>query len=280
MSIRKASVGVNRWIIQHEVPQRPFRAAARLAIARRSIIPDAVTAVIVNWNSWQYLEPTLYAIRRFSADGLRVIVVDNRSSDQSKARLRDRSDVRVVKLPRNLGHGTALDIGFLLARTEYLISLDVDAFPIAAGWVERLIEPLQQGYTVSGAHLRGGFVHPCCLAIRLEDFVLKGHTFTARFGRTLARSADDREAPGWDVGGRISLQESRRYLIDRTGAWGPGDIGSFWDGLIYHNFYSTRFGSKLAPGKAEDAEGITEAAAVQAWKRALSEHLEIDEVLL
>ena len=276
MRLRNASVAVNRWMVQHQLLQRPFRMRARLVLARRRTVPNAATVTIVNWNSWRYLEPTLYAIRRFSSERMQIIVVDNASTDESRSMLANRSDVRVLKLPRNVGHGTALDMGFLLSTTEFVISLDVDAFPIAEGWEERLTAPLREGYSVAGAHVRGGFVHPCCLGMRFEDFVLRGHTFTARFGRSLARTADDKDAPGWDVGGRISLREPRRYLFERSGVRGPGDIGSSWDRLIYHNFYSTRFGSKLAPGERERALGVTETAAQNAWNQALSEHLGIE----
>lgn len=217
----------------------------------------------------------LEAISRFTNSRLGVIVVDNGSADEPVKVTSRYSNVRLVRLPRNVGHGTAADIGFLLARTEYLVSLDVDAFPISSGWLERLIGPLSRGCSVSGAHVRGGFVHPCCLAIRFVDFVSHRHTFTPRYGSTriLAQSSDDTLATGWDVGQRISLLESNRYLIERTYVSGPGDMGSEWEGLIYHNSYSTRFGSKVAPPPEEYELGVSFSAAYTAWKEAVKRHL-------
>ena len=94
-----------------------------------------------------------------------------------------------------MGHGAALDLGWLRARTSVVVALDVDAFPISDQWLSRLTTPLDEGATVVGAH--GGevldrlsrdvppewrgrdFVHPCCLAMRLRDFVARDHSFRA-----------------------------------------------------------------------------------------------------
>jgi glycosyltransferase involved in cell wall biosynthesis len=232
-----------------------------------------VTVVIVNWNSRSFLETTLAAIKSFTSDDVAVIVVDNHSSDGSVVLRRTLPGLRWITMPANVGHELALDIGFLLSRTEYVVCLDVDAFPIQEGWLELLIDPLRRGYTVSGAHLRGGIVHPCCLAMHLERFVRADHTFLARRGQRLAVDASDKDAPGWDTGWRISLREDARFLFERTEVLGPGDIGSSWAGLVYHNFYSTRFGSKLAPSQEELDFGVSPCSARTAWDLAVRRYL-------
>ena len=264
---------VNRAIVQHQIVQRPLRALgwARLRLGR--IAANESTVVIVNWNSRDFLDVTLRAVEAYSAPGTRILVVDNHSTDGSRSLLEQHPSVKWVALPHNVGHELALDIGFLLARTEFVVALDVDAFPISAEWIDRLLRPLRDSYQVSGAHLRNGFVHPCCLAMRLERFVSRKHTFLARLGSgRLAENAEDVGAPGWDTGWKISLREERRFLFDRTGAEGPGDIGSYWDGLIYHNFYSTRFGSKRPLAPIEIEVGISPDAASTAWARAVSKY--------
>ena len=275
MAIRNVTAALNRLLVQRQLLQRPLRGLARLRIAGGLTGEGQATIVIVNWNSGSYLDVVLGAVERFTDPPVRIIVVDNASADESKEVALSHPNVRFVRLPRNVGHGTAEDIGFLLARTEFVISLDVDAFPIAAGWRESLLAPLRDGYSVSGAHLRGGFVHPCCLAMRTADFVRRRHTFTPRYGHgdSLAVSAEDTSAAAWDVGQSISLREDRRYLFDRTRVRGPGDIGSEWAGLIYHNFYSTRFGSKLPPRPEEEDLGVNQAAALAAWEEAVGSYL-------
>jgi glycosyltransferase involved in cell wall biosynthesis len=230
--------------------------------------------VIANWNSGDFLDATLNAIDLYSPISTQTLVVDNGSQDGSHDLVRNRPRVSWIGLPYNIGHEVALDIGFLLAKTEYVVALDVDAFPISPEWIERLVSPLQAGYDVAGAHLRFGFVHPCCLAIRLDRFVRRGHTFVARRGHRMAADVYDKNALGWDTGWSISLRESRRFLIERTDVYGPGDIGSVWDGLIYHNFYSTRVRSKKLPlDQDEAALGVSQQAAVDAWAKAVAHYI-------
>jgi glycosyltransferase involved in cell wall biosynthesis len=264
---------LNRSIVQHQVVQRPLRALAWAHLRLGRIAVGESTVVIVNWNSRDFLDVSLRAVESYSPSGTRILVVDNDSTDGSRSLLERHPSVKWVSLPRNVGHELALDIGFLLARTEFVIALDVDAFPISTDWLDRLLGPLQDGYQVSGAHVRNGFVHPCCLAMRLERFVNRKHTFLARLGSgRLAETAEDVNAPGWDTGWNISLREDRRFLFDRTGVEGPGDIGSVWDGLIYHNFYSTRFGSKRPLAPIEIEVGISPDAASTAWAQAVARY--------
>jgi glycosyltransferase involved in cell wall biosynthesis len=271
--LRRLPAIMKTWVVRHQVIQAPLRGWARLAIASRRIRPG-VTVVIVNWNSERFVRTAVSAVRRFSPADVRIIVVDNGSHDGSRAWLRTRRDVRTLRLPLNIGHEVAEDIGFLAARTEFVVSLDVDAFPLSDRWLDELIAPLQGAATVSGAHVKGGFVHPCCLAMRFDDFVERRHSFVARRGHTWAATADETDAEGWDTGWNISLREPRRHLIDRTSVRGPGDIGSVFGDVVYHNFYSTRFDNPKQ--KLSDAElglGVDRDHARDAWEWAVSTYL-------
>src|SRR5207244_10255069 len=86
-----------------------LRARAR----RRSgaLRPGGVTVVTVNWNSWEQLAVLIDVVRRRSPPETEILVVDNGSKDGSRDRLSGRPDVNVVKLPLNIGHELALDIG-------------------------------------------------------------------------------------------------------------------------------------------------------------------------
>jgi glycosyltransferase involved in cell wall biosynthesis len=240
-------------------------------------VRPGATVVIVNWNSVDFLTVTLDAVERYSSpDTSDILVVDNDSHDGSRDHLATRRRVRTIRLPRNVGHPVALDIGVLLSRREFFITLDVDAFPIEQDWIDRLLAPLSLGSAdVSGVHVRNGFIHPCCLAMRLDRFVRQGHTFQSRYGSRgqLASSVDDTSAGNWDVGWLISMREPRRFLFERTRCTGPGDIGSVWKGLIYHNFYSTRFGSTVAPTDEELEVGVSRSAALAAWDQAVLRYL-------
>lgn len=236
--------------------------------ARRRLdgLDDGVTVVTVTWNSAPQLAVLLDLVRRRSPDDVRIIVVDNASRDETKAMLTGRADVRTVRLPVNVGHELALDIGFLLARTTLVVALDVDAFPIDDRWLAQLLEALERpGIEVAGARLNREYVHPCCLAIRTARFVERGHSFRSHY---VPRSAG-RDASG-DVGEAISAAEAGKlHFFESTSRRGPGDVGTVFGGIVYHNFYATRFNATTADILDD---GVTNGAANAAWAEAVARY--------
>lgn len=270
MALKHAASRFKQRVAHSSAVRSPFSILVRRAIAKGRIKPGA-TIIIVNWNSLDFLRVAIDAIRQFtSSDAAEILVLDNASKDGSREYLRSKG-VRFIGLPSNIGHEMALDLGALISRREFIVALDVDAFPISSQWLHRMLEPLRNGLAdVSGVHVEGGFVHPCCLAMRLDRFVWRNHTFMPMRSGIFATSADDPEPAGWDTGWSISLREKRRNLIDRTEVYGPGNIGSVWDEVVYHNFYSTRFDAKILPSDEEIASGVNRLAAEEAWKWAVN----------
>src|SRR6478735_4132663 len=127
-----------------------------------SLRPGAATVVTVNWNSWPHLEVLIDVVGRRSPDGTAIVAVDNGSEDESRQRISERPEVEGLLLPANVGHELAMDMGVLLAETEFVVALDVDAFPLHYDWLERLLAPLSEGARVAGARLNREYVHPCC----------------------------------------------------------------------------------------------------------------------
>jgi len=240
----------------------------------------AVTVVIVSWESLELIEDSIAAVRRFSPPGTRIIVVDNASTDGSIEWLRSQP-VRLISLHANFGHGLALDLGVLAARTRTIVALDVDAFPIAADWLEKLEAGFAAGATVSGAH--GGwvldqhteahidtvpdewkyrdFVHPCCLAMRLRRFVWRCHSF--RGVKRPDRVIDPAE--------RISEREhGRLHYLEPTSIRGPGALGTVFADCVYHNFYGVRHRRATAP---TSIDGISVDESRRAWDEAVASYL-------
>jgi glycosyltransferase involved in cell wall biosynthesis len=242
-------------------------AGLRMRARRRRIVPGGVTVVTVNWNSTSYLSVLLDAVRRFSGSAdVRFLVVDNGSSDGSRRYLWARRDVRAVYLPWNMGHARALDIGFLLSDTEFVIALDVDAFPIRDDWLHELLDPLRHGCTISGARLWRDYVHPCCLAMRLERFIRLRHSFEGRYV-----PGDGVRPSQHSVGEDMSTRDGGRLnFLPVTSQLGPGDVGTVFGDVVYHNFYSTRFASH-PEGNLDVVVGRDDPA--RAWARALEMHL-------
>ena len=231
-----------------------------------------MTVVIVNWNSLDMLRTTLEAVRRFSPERTRVIVVDNASTDGSVDWLR-RHGVDSIMLGENIGHGAALDRGVLAARTRYVVSLDVDAFPIVGGWLDCLVNMLEGGALVAGA--RGGevldrltpdqpsgwdgreFVHPCCLAMELRYFAATDLTFR-------------KNAASWlDTGQLISVRAGERIaFLEPTSTVGPGALGTVFGDVVYHNFYGTRHGRQGVV-----VNGISVDDARRVWDESVAKYL-------
>lgn len=240
-----------------------LRARARRRLHR--LRPGVATVVTVNWNSWEHLEVLIDVVRRRSPPGTEILVVDNGSAHARKRGPREVSGVRMVRLPLNMGHDFALDAGVLLCDTEFAVTLDVDAFPIRADWLEQLEGALRAGAEVAGARLNRRYVHPCCWAMRTERFVGERHSFRSRY----RPREEGRDASG-DVGEEISAhEEPDLHFFDVTSQRGPGDVGTVFGDLVYHNFYATRFSG----GSEETLDGVVAAGDPgRAWEEALERY--------
>jgi glycosyltransferase involved in cell wall biosynthesis len=254
---------------KHLASQLKFRSTRTLATGaaatsrfvarhrRRALEPDRFTVITVNWNTAEFLRDLIRAVRRFSphAD---LIVVDNASSDDSRALIRS-AGVRSLPLPVNLGHGPALDLGVGMVRTEFFATLDVDAFPVCNGWLDALRAELDRGNVVVGGHMHRGFAHPSMLAMRTADFRQRHHTFI----RSHWQRGEFVHGESWDVAERISMREPGRVsLIGPSEVRGPGVIGTVYGGLVYHNWFS-------AQGPVERRQ-----QARDAWKEAVDRFLD------
>jgi glycosyltransferase involved in cell wall biosynthesis len=242
-----------------------LRARARGRLER--LQPGAATIVTVNWNSWPHLEVLIDVVRRRSPAGTRIVAVDNGSIDGSRERIRERDDVEGLLLPVNVGHELAMDLGVLSCETEFVVALDVDAFPLHEDWLQRLLAPLDEGAQVSGARLNREYVHPCCWAMRFARFVEQGHSFRAHY---VPRS-EGRDASG-DVGEEISAAEAPNlHFFEVTSQRGPGDVGTVFGDLVYHNFYATRFNAT----SDQTLDGIVAADdSAKAWDEALERYVD------
>jgi len=240
------------------VPALRARARRRLGKLR----PGAATIVTVNWNSWPHLEVLIDVVRRRSPAGTEIIAVDNGSADESRRRLGEQSDAKGLLLPANVGHELAMDLGVLLAETEFVVALDVDAFPLHDDWLERLLAPLSEGAQVSGARLNREYVHPCCWAMRTARFVERKHSFRAHY----VHRTEGRDASG-DVGEEISAAEAPNvHFFEVTSQRGPGDVGTVFGDLVYHNFYATRFNA-TSDQTLDQVVGVDDPR--RAWEEAL-----------
>jgi hypothetical protein len=157
-----------------------------------------------------------------------------------------------------------MDLGFLLARTELVVALDVDAFPISHDWLATLEGLLVEGAYVAGASQQPQatnygrrYIHPCCLAMRRRDFLWDRLSFRPVEGHH-------------DVGEAISLHATDRLgTLEATSIRGPGAVGTVFGDVVYHNYYGTRFSAT----DADTIDWVQRDDPGAAWDEAVQKHL-------
>jgi len=102
-----------------------------------------ISVVVTVYNLQQYLEDCLESILRQQGVIFEVICVDDASSDNSCSILKQYADrdarIRVVRNNKNLGLSSARNVGFRMAKGEYLYNIDGDDM-LAEGALKRMYE--------------------------------------------------------------------------------------------------------------------------------------------
>lgn len=118
--------------------------------------PPGVTALVLNWNGGEVVAYCLRSLQAQDYPALRVLVVDNASTDGSAERIaRDFPDVRLHVNAENLGFGGGNNVGIRLAETPYILMCNNDTH-LQADAVRLLVETLE-------ADPRAGSVTPCII---------------------------------------------------------------------------------------------------------------------
>ena len=196
---------------------------------------------------------TLETLRHMSGQDARLVVVDNASNDGTEQWLKllaQRGDIDLIRSETNLGHGPALELARSRTRSPYLLALDSDAFPLSDDWLAQLRARLNDEVKVAGILHHRDYVHPSCLLIARETLDELKLSFL-----------NEKDQPSqFDVAERISHEVKRRGFgiagLKRTGAQRRGSIsepvylGSEYEGIVYHQWYTTR--AATAPGMPVD----------------------------
>src|SRR5258708_2220196 len=100
---------------------------------------ESVSATIVTYNSGEHLESCLEAVFRQNYHQLEVVVVDNASSDSTRAvlaRFQDR--IRIEYNDRNIGFAAAQNQAIRLSTGDWVLALNPDVV-LLPGFIERLV---------------------------------------------------------------------------------------------------------------------------------------------
>jgi glycosyltransferase involved in cell wall biosynthesis len=185
----------------------------------------------------------LRTLRHSAAHDARLVVVDNASGDGVSGWLElhaQGGDIDLIRSDTNIGHGPALELARRHTRSPYIVTLDSDAFPLSDEWLPRLRAGLNDQVKVVGIRHHRDYIHPACLLIERATLEAFGLTFLNEKGRPSQL----------DVAERISVElKQRGYQIaglERTGGQRRGSVsepvylGSEYEGLVYHQWYTSR----------------------------------------
>ncbi len=88
---------------------------------------QAVSVVVINFNGGVLLADCLERVLAQTHSAAEIIVVDNRSTDESTATIRQRfPDVRLIESPRNIGYAGAANVAMRETTSPYLLLLNPD----------------------------------------------------------------------------------------------------------------------------------------------------------
>lgn len=104
--------------------------------------PD-ITVVTVNYNHGAYLAGYIESLHASHYPIKEIIVVDNRSSDDSLSVLSRYPDVAVIANPENIGYSAALNQAFLQASSELICATGPDV-EVEPDWLYPLVDQYQR----------------------------------------------------------------------------------------------------------------------------------------
>jgi len=214
-----------------------------LARFRTKRLRHGTTIVIVNWNTIEVTRDALWAVRALTGPEVDITIVDNGSTDGSRAWLRDEDGIRGILLPANAGHAIALDIATLMARTEIVVTLDSDAVPLSEAWLDAVLVPMRESGTVlAGLRSSRDFVHPVFLAVDVASFVRRRLSFQVFREPGVTDDAQIWGVNSWDTAelmtGRLDADEIA--FVDTSPNPVSGLPGMTAGGVVYHHGGVTR----------------------------------------
>jgi GT2 family glycosyltransferase len=106
-----------------------------------------VTISVLVYGPSPWLRDVIGAVRANTTAPYELVVVDNGTTDDTRAYLATLDDARVLRPGHNLGFGGGHDLVANVARGEYLCLLNSDAL-VPAGWLPALLAPLAVDPTV------------------------------------------------------------------------------------------------------------------------------------
>ncbi|MFI3236967.1 MAG: glycosyltransferase family 2 protein [Lachnospiraceae bacterium] len=172
-----------------------------------------VTIVIPNYNGYKFLAPCLDAVARQEYGAMKVLVVDDGSTDESVSYLQTRQDVTTIYLKENTGFCGAVNTGIKAADTKYVILLNNDT-EVLGGYVQALVERMEQDERIFSASAKMLLMHD---RARIDDagdhYCALGYAFAR--GKNKLASLYEKPCDVFAACGGASIY--RKTILDKIG---------------------------------------------------------------
>ena len=156
-----------------------------------------VRVVVLNWNGLRWLEGCLGALRQQRGCTFEVVVVDNASSDESVAFVRERfPECQVIALETNTGFAAGNNAGAKGATAPYLVFLNNDT-EVEPGWLAELVATAERDHRVGLVTSHVVYMdRPDVVDSAGDGYLRCGGGFKRRHGQPAERQAAGHEVFG------------------------------------------------------------------------------------
>jgi len=121
-------------------------------------VSRSVTVLVLNFNGRKYLKECLNSLLATDYPRLKIIVIDNGSTDGSAEFLRvNYPDVKVIKHNYNFGYARAYNLVIERTQSEYIVLLNNDVL-VEPGWLKELVSYAEKA-EVAAATPKMKFLH-------------------------------------------------------------------------------------------------------------------------
>ena len=219
-----------------------------------------ISILIVNYNSSDFVENSLFALEKLTKNSYRVFIADNDSKLHDfrkllKLQIKYKNifiERNVEKLRGSMAHGTALNQLVKKVDTKYFCILDADAVWLKKDWDEILIRKMSDKIKVIGTQSihRDGRDFPSMFAIIFET-----ETFLKLNIDLRPKDMSTEQDTGWEMRGKYLKDgyqamnlEFKNTRVYKNGPFRKtSGIGEFYLEKDYDNLFATHFGRGSNP---------------------------------
>lgn len=226
-----------------------------------------ITILIVNFNSSQFIELSLYALEKLTKNKFDVFIVDNGSAMNDYRNLKNiiekHDNINLERFETDLrgsmAHGTALNYLVKKVKTPFFSILDADAAWLKNGWDEILINKIDKKIKVIGTQAPKGKPQdfPLMFAILFETEVFKRLNVDFR-----PKNINDKQDTGFEIrekylekgfaGENIKFYNTRDF---NQGPFSTLTTAEFYlDG--HNHIFASHFGRGATLGRAKYKKGF------------------------